>query len=189
MLPYLQSAVLDRAARKAVSDKEWALDDLRASAVAAAGVEAPPLLNVRRVTVKSVGLVLLVGVMAYVIIGMLAGVDLASIRQELQDADKVWLWVALCMSPFVQAAFAFSTIGASMARLRYVPVLMLQYAIQFIALTLPSTAARLALSVRFFQRFGVPPGTAISMGMIDSFSGFVVQVVLLVVIACRACPD
>jgi uncharacterized membrane protein YbhN (UPF0104 family) len=119
---------------------------------------------------------------------MLAGVDLAAIRQELQNADKVWLWVALAMSPFVQAAFAFSTIGASMARLRYVPVLMLQYAIQFIALTLPSTAARLALSVRFFQRFGVPPGTAISMGMIDSFSGFVVQVVLLVVISVSSLP-
>ncbi len=188
MLPYLQSAVLDRAARKAVSDKTWELDDLRASAVAAAGVEAPPLLAVRRVTVKSIGLVLLVGVMAYVIIGMLAGVDLPAIRKELQDADKTWLWVALVMSPTVQMAFAFSTIGASMARLRYVPVLMLQYAIQFIALTLPSTAARLALSVRFFQRFGIPPGTAISMGMIDSFSGFVVQVVLLVVITLSSLP-
>jgi uncharacterized protein (TIRG00374 family) len=88
----------------------------------------------------------------------------------------------------VQAAFAFSTIGASMARLRYVPVLMLQYAIQFIGLTLPSTAARLALSVRFFQRFGVPPGTAIAMGGIDSFSGFVVQVALLVVIALSGLP-
>jgi uncharacterized protein (TIRG00374 family) len=188
MLPYLQSAVLDRAARKAVSDREWELDDLRASAVEAAGVEAPPLLNVRRVTAKSIGLVLLVGLMAYVIIGMLSGVDFSQIRQELQDADKIWLLVALCMSPFVQAAFAFSTIGASMARLRYIPVLMLQYAIQFIALTLPSTAARLALSVRFFQRFGVPPGTAISMGMIDSFSGFVVQVVLLLAITLSNLP-
>ena len=188
MLPYLQSAVLDRAARKAVSDKEWELDDLRTTAVAAAGVEAPPLLNVRRVSAKSVGLVVLVGVMAYVLIGMLAGVDLAAIRTELQDADKTWLWVALAMSPTVQMAFAFSTIGASMARLRYLPVLMLQYAIQFIALTLPSTAARLALSVRFFQRFGIPPGTAISMGMIDSFSGFVVQVVLLVVITLSSLP-
>jgi uncharacterized protein (TIRG00374 family) len=75
-----------------------------------------------------------------------------------------------------------------MARLRYIPVLMLQYAIQFIALTLPSTAARLALSVRFFQRFGVPPGTAISMGVIDSFSGFVVQVVLLLVILLSGLP-
>jgi uncharacterized membrane protein YbhN (UPF0104 family) len=188
MLPYLQSAVLDRAARKAVSDKEWALDDLRSAAVEASGVEAPPLLNVRRVTAKSVGLVLLVGVMAYVIIGMLAGVDLASIRQELQDADKVWLWAALAMSPFVQAFFAFSTIGASMARLRYIPVLMLEYAIQFIALTLPSTAARLALTVRFFQRFGVPPGTAISMGVIDSVSGFVVQVALLLLILLSGLP-
>jgi uncharacterized protein (TIRG00374 family) len=188
MLPYLQSAVLDRAARRAIEDKEWKLDDLRAAAVAAAGVEPPPLLNVRRVTAKSVGLVLLVGVFAYAIVGLLAGVDFASIRKELEDADKVWLWTALAMSPFVEAAFAFSTIGASMARLRYFPVLMLQYAIQFIALTLPSTAARLALSVRFFQRFGVPPGTAISMGMIDSFSGFVVQVVLLVVILLSGLP-
>ncbi|HSN06674.1 MAG TPA: lysylphosphatidylglycerol synthase domain-containing protein, partial [Candidatus Angelobacter sp.] len=188
MLPYLQSAVLDRAARKAVGHKEWELDDLRTAAVAAAGVEPPPLLNVRRVTARSVGLVLLVGVVAYAIVGLLAGVDFASIRQELEDADKVWLWTALAMSPFVQAGFAFSTIGASMARLRYVPVLMLQYAIQFIALTLPSTAARLALSVRFFQRFGVPPGTAISMGVIDSFSGFVVQVVLLLVILLSGLP-
>jgi uncharacterized protein (TIRG00374 family) len=188
MLPYLQSAVLDRAARKALSDKTWELDDLRGAAVTAAGVEAPALLNVRRVTPKSIGLVLLVGLMAYVIIGMLAGVDLSAIRQEIQDASKVWLLVALCMSPFVQAAFAFSTIGASMARLRYIPVLMLQYAIQFIGLTLPSTAARLALSVRFFQRFGVPPGTAIAMGGIDSFSGFVVQVMLLVVIALSGLP-
>ncbi len=188
MLPYLQSAVLDRAARKALSDRTWELDDLRTAAVTAAGVEAPALLNVRRVTPKSIGLVLLVGLMAYIVIGLLAGVDLTTIRQELQDASKVWLLVALCMSPFVQAAFAFSTIGASMARLRYVPVLMLQYAIQFIGLTLPSTAARLALSVRFFQRFGVPSGTAIAMGGIDSFSGFVVQVVLLVVIALSGLP-
>jgi uncharacterized protein (TIRG00374 family) len=188
MLPYLQSAVLDRAARKAVSNREWELDDLREATVAAAGVEAPALLNVRRVTPKSVGLVLLVALMAYVIIGLLAGVDLASIRQELQNADKVWLLVALCLSPFVQASYAFSTIGASMARLRYIPVLMLQYAIQFIGLTLPSTAARLALSVRFFQRFGVPPGTAIAMGGIDSFSGFVIQVALLVVIGVSSLP-
>jgi uncharacterized protein (TIRG00374 family) len=188
MLPYLQSAVLDRAARRAIEDKQWVLDDLRAAAVAAAGVEAPPLLNVRRVTAKSIGLVLLVGIIAYAIVGLLAGVDLASIRQELEGADKTWLWAALAMSPFVQAAFAFSTIGASMARLRYFPVLMLQYAIQFIALTLPSTAARLALSVRFFQRFGVPPGTAISMGVIDSFSGFLVQVALLLVILLSGLP-
>ncbi len=188
MLPYLQSAVLDRAARKAVGHKEWELDDLRTAAVAAAGVDPPPLLQVRRVTVRSVLLVLLVGVIAYTIVGLLSGVDFASIRQELEDADKVWLWTALAMSPFVQAAFAFSTIGASMARLRYIPVLMLQYAIQFIALTLPSTAARLALSVRFFQRFGVPPGTAISMGVIDSVSGFVVQVVLLLVILLSGLP-
>jgi uncharacterized membrane protein YbhN (UPF0104 family) len=85
-------------------------------------------------------------------------------------------------------ALAFSTLGATMARLRYVPVLMLQYAIQFIALTLPSTAARLALEIRFFQKFGLPPTGAVSTGVIDSFFGFLVQIVLLLVILLSGLP-
>ena len=92
------------------------------------------------------------------------------------------------MSPFVQSALAFSTLGATMARLRYIPVLMLQYAIQFIALTLPATAARLALEVRFFQKFGLPPAGAVSTGMIDSFFGFLVQCALLAVILLSGLP-
>lgn len=188
MLPYLQVAVLDRSTRVALKDRAWSLDGLRAAAVQATGVEPPALLQVRRVTAKSVGLVVLVGVMAYVLIGMLAGVDLASISQELSTADKTWLWVALALSPLIQVAFSFSTLGASMARLRFGPVLQLEYAIQFIALTLPATAARLALSVRFFQRFGVPPAAALSIGVIDSFSGFVVQVLLIVLISLSSLP-
>ena len=188
LLPYLQRAVLDRSTRNALRALDWSLDDLRAAAVEAAGVEPPVLLDVRRVTVKSIGLVVLVGVMAYAIIGMLAGVDFESIKNDLSTADKTWLWVALALSPVVEVAFSFSTLGASMARLRFVPVLMLQFAIQFIALTLPATAARLALSVRFFQRFGVPPAGAISIGVVDSFSGFIVQVVLLAVILLSGLP-
>ncbi len=188
MLPYLQAAVLDRVTRRTVSDREWSLDDLRTAAVEATGVEPAALLNVRRVTVKSVGVVVLVGVMAYVIVGMLTDVDLSSIEEELASADKTWLWVALAMSPFVQTSFAFATMGAATARLRYFPVLLLEYAIQFIALTLPATAARLALSVRFFQKFGIPSASAVSMGVIDSFMGFLVQVVLLLVILVSDLP-
>ena len=42
-------------------------------------------------------------------------------------------------------------------------------------LAVPSSAGRVALTTRFYQRFGVPPATALSAGMIDSISEFLVQ--------------
>jgi uncharacterized protein (TIRG00374 family) len=187
-IPYLQSAVLDRETRRKIGDAEWSLVDLRAKAVEATGVEAPELVKLQRVTWKAVGLLVLVGLMSYVLIGMLANVDFASLATELQGADKSWLLLALVLSPVVQMFLSFSTLGAALERLRYIPVLMLQYAIQFISLTLPSTAARLALEIRFFQKFGIPAGGAVSIGAIDSFSGFLVQIVLLLVILLGGLP-
>jgi uncharacterized protein (TIRG00374 family) len=64
----------------------------------------------------------------------------------------------------------------------FVPVLMLQYAIQFIQLAVPSSAARVALEVRFFQRNGIETGGALSIGLIDSLSGFVIQILLILII-------
>jgi uncharacterized protein (TIRG00374 family) len=58
------------------------------------------------------------------------------------------------------------------------PLTALQFAICFINLAIPSTAARVAVNIRFFQRFGVDPTTAVSAGVIDSVSGFAVQIVL-----------
>jgi len=60
---------------------------------------------------------------------------------------------------------------------------MLEYAIQFIALAVPSSAARLALDVRFFGRNGIEGGAALSIGVIASVCGFVTQVLLVLVIS------
>lgn len=188
MLPYLQPAALGRLTRLELQEVEWTLKDLRSAAVTSLGVPAPPLQQIRRVTVKSVAIVAIVAIMAYTLISAFSGVDFDSVVEALASANVYILLVALLVSPFIQTGFAFSTFGATLKKLTYMPVLMLQYAIQFIALCLPSTAARLALEVRFFERFGVPPASAIGMGMIDSFSGFIVQVVLIVVILVSDLP-
>lgn len=188
VLPYLQSAALGRATRADVRAGTWTLDELRAAAVAAAGVEEPPLERLRRVTPRSVGTLLLTALIVYVVVTMLAGVDLASVAEALASANWVWLVAALLLSPFIQTALAGATLGAALARLRYVPVLMLQYAIQFISLVLPSSAARLALEVRFFQKFGIPAGSALSFGLIDSVTGFVVQASLILIIVVSGLP-
>ncbi len=188
VLPLLQPAALERWTRQAITDGSFDLEDLRTAAVAAAGVEPPPLLRIRRVTIKSVLTTALIAVLAYFVITRIAGIDFQSIWDELSSADFTWLLAALLVSPVIQVSFSFATLGASMAALRYWPVLMLQYAIQFIALVLPATAARLALEIRFFEKYGIAAAAAVSIGVVDSVSGFAVQIALLLIIGLSSLP-
>src|SRR5829696_7160536 len=183
VLPLLQPAAVERQTRHAIGDQDWGLEDLRTACADAAGVEVPKLARLRRVSVQSIGVVLLIALVAYAIISALADVGLANLVEEFKAADLVWLAVALALSPVVPMAQAFATLGASFRPLRYGPVLMLEYAIQFIALAVPSSAARLALDIRFFGRNGIEGGAALSIGVIASVCGFIVQVLLIVVIS------
>ena len=167
VLPLLQPAAVERPTRHAIGDQDWDLDDLRKACAEAAGVEVPKLAQLRRVSLRSVGVVVLVGLVAYAIISALADVGLANLIDEFKAADLAWLAVALALSPVVPMGKAFATLGASFRPLRYGPVLMLEYAIQFIALAVPSSAARLALDIRFFGRNGIDAGAAISISAID----------------------
>jgi uncharacterized protein (TIRG00374 family) len=182
VLPFLQPAVLDHHTRRNVRDQEWDLDDLMTRSSEATGIEPPELEQLRRVTGRSIAIVALIAFLAYGLISALAGVGIQSLWDELKTADVVWLLSALLLSPLAQIPQAFSTMGASVRDVLFAPVLMLQYAIQFIQLAVPSSAARVALEVRFFQRNGVDAGGALSIGLIDSVCGFVIQILLIVVI-------
>jgi uncharacterized membrane protein YbhN (UPF0104 family) len=59
---------------------------------------------------------------------------------------------------------------------------MLQFATTYVNVAVPSSAGRVAITTRFFQRFGIPPAAALSAGVIDSGSDFVVQVILFVLV-------
>ena len=183
VLPLLQPAAFERPTRRAIGEQDWELEDLRKGCAEAAGVEVPKLARLRRVSVQSIGVVLLIALVAYAVISALANVGLANLIDEFKAADLGWLAVALVLSPVVPMVHAFATLGASFRPLRYGPVLMLEYAIQFIKLAVPSSAARLALDVRFFGRNGVDAGGALSIGVIASVCGFVVQVLLIVVVS------
>ena len=188
VLPFLQPAVLDGPTRRLVAAADWDLEGLRGAVVSATGVEPPPLEQIRRVTRGAIVRVALIGLLTYFLISTLSGVDFASLWAELSTANWWWIAAGFVLSPLAQVFFSFGTIGATTTRLRYLAVLMLQYAVQFLALIVPSTAARIALDVRFFQSFGVAPGAAVSLGMIDSFSGFVVQILLIIVILVSGLP-
>jgi uncharacterized membrane protein YbhN (UPF0104 family)/tRNA A-37 threonylcarbamoyl transferase component Bud32 len=182
VLPLVQPAALERPTRRQVNEQDWDLDDLRKACADASGVELPKLARLRRVSLQSIGVVLLVALVAYALISAVANVGLASLVDEFKGADFAWLVGATLLSPIYPMAQAVATLGASFRPLRYGPVLMLQYAIQFLALAVPSSAARLALDVRFFGRNGIEGGGALSIGVIASVCGFVMQVLLILVI-------
>jgi uncharacterized protein (TIRG00374 family) len=182
ILPFLQPAVLDRDTRRAIRDGDWDLDALMDRSTEITGAEAPELEQIRRVTVKSIAIVVLIALLTYGLISTLADVGLESLWNELKSANLAWMLTALILAPVSQIPQAFSTLGASLRDMLFVPVLMLQYAIQFIQLAVPSSAARVALEVRFFQRNGVETGGALSIGLIDSLSGFVIQILLILII-------
>ena len=58
---------------------------------------------------------------------------------------------------------------------------MLQSAIKFINLTVPSSAGRIGMNLRFLQRQGVPGAQAVAAGAVDDASETIVQVALFLV--------
>jgi uncharacterized membrane protein YbhN (UPF0104 family) len=70
-----------------------------------------------------------------------------------------------------------STLGASPKTLPFGPVYGLQLSVAYVTVAVPSYAARVAMSVRFFQRQGVAAGAAIAAGALDTMTTFFIEVI------------
>ncbi len=179
LLAYLQVPALGVVLRREVKAAKVDMDQLRAAAAEAAGVDEPEIAKLRRVspqTLLSAGLLVLV---AFGLIAALGHVDLEELGRELAAASPFMIAAAVLLAQVPFFSQAVSTVGACPRPIPYGPVAVLQFAIGFVALAVPSTAGRVALGIRFFQRQGIPAGSAVSISAIDSFSGFLVQIALL----------
>jgi uncharacterized membrane protein YbhN (UPF0104 family) len=178
-LPFLQSAALPGDLHAAAKAGGVNIDTLRKAAAAAAGVDAPDLAKLRRVTLGSIlqSVLLLVAVSA--IITYFSGLDIDELRAAFESASIPLLVAGFVIAQVPRLTQAISTLGSVPARMPYVPVYMMQLATCFMNIALPSAAARTVLSIRFFQRQGVAPATAAVSGVVDAFMSNVVQALLL----------
>src|SRR6185295_534262 len=126
-LPFIQSAALTRTTRRALKHADTELDALRERVADATGAEQPKLEPLRRVTWGSLLLVGLLLFGAFAIVSAFSSVGIDTLASELSNADSAWIWLALLVSPLVQVAEAFSTIGACPRPLRLGPVIGLQF--------------------------------------------------------------
>jgi uncharacterized membrane protein YbhN (UPF0104 family) len=179
LLPYLQPTALTSDQRRMAKVMAVDLDKLRTDVAAAARLESPPLIKLRRFTVGSVVRVALPGLAIFMMVSALAGIDLGAFVESLQDAAWWLVLIGFVIAQLPRVAQAVSTLGAAPIPLPLGPVYALQLAISYVNLAIPTAAARIAVNIRFFQRQGVAPGAAVATGALDGVSGFIVQATLL----------
>lgn len=180
VLPFLQEAAMPPRLHDALEAADVELEDVRERIGKTLNAGDQELIKLRRVTWGSILNLALLVFAAYALIGLLGDVDLETFADALRNASWWWLGFAVVLAQLPRIPSAVSTMGAINRPLPLGPLTALQFAICYINLAIPSTAARVAVNIRFFQRFGVDPPTAVSAGAIDGVSGFVVQIFLFV---------
>ena len=180
VLPFVQPTVLTWRQRTLTREADVDLDEVRGQAAALAGVEAPELQTLRRVTWRSVLQPVLLIVAFLALARGLAGIDLEDLRSQLGDAAWWFIVLGAMLAQMPRGAQAVSLLGASPKPVPLGPVYALQLASSYLSLAVPSSAARIAISIRFFQRQGLATGSALAVGALDGVAGFFVQMSLLV---------
>jgi uncharacterized membrane protein YbhN (UPF0104 family) len=189
LLPYIQPPAFGGALRRALDEGGLDEDELRAATAAAAGTTEPELARLRRVTRGSL---VQLGLLVFAVTALIrfAGhVEFDEVKADLQDAAWAWIAVGVVAAQLPRLTQAASTLGSIAATVRYGPVYVLQLATSYLNLALPSNLARMAVTIRFFQRQGLPPATAVAAGAIDSVVGNVIQLVIVLTLVLFASQD
>jgi glycosyltransferase 2 family protein len=181
-LPYLQRAALSPTLRDEVRAGDLDVNDLRQRVVDATGGEMPEIAALRRVSVRDVVLVGLTAFAAYLLISQIADIGIDTIVDELKGAEWAWVLFALALAQLTLVTDAWATLAAVGRPLPTGPTIVLQSAVKFINLTVPSSAGKIALTMRFLERQGVERAVALTQGSIDGVAGFVVQALVLLVV-------
>jgi uncharacterized membrane protein YbhN (UPF0104 family) len=180
VVSYLQPPALTGALRQELKARDIDLDELRRRCAEVVGAQVPDLVQLRRVTVGSLVRVVLPAIAVYMLLSQLAGIDFEELMDSLRAATWWLIAFGFVFGQVPRLAQSVSTLGASPIRLPYGPVYALQLAVSYINLAIPSTAARVAVNIRFFQRRGLAPGAALAIGALDGFAGFIVQCSILI---------
>jgi uncharacterized membrane protein YbhN (UPF0104 family) len=180
-LPTLQRAGLSRELSASVRAADLDIDDVRSTTAAALGVDAPEPVNLRRVRWRDVIMTALALVAANAIIGWVASIDLDTFLEELADASVGWLLVALVVSQLTNVAETISMTGVVSRPIPFGPTMQFQYATSYIGLAVPSDAGRIAMTIRYLQKLGVPTRVAVGQGPFTTVFGYLIDAVLLLV--------
>src|SRR5262249_22125134 len=131
-----------------------------------------------RIRLKDLVLTAAVIFAAYLLISQLADIGFRTIAHQLSDAEPAWIVVALLLAQATFVPSGISVRGGVATPLPLLPCVVLQSALKFINLTVPSSAGRVATNLRCLQRMRAPRGEAVAGGIVDDASNTLIQAVL-----------
>ena len=176
---YLQQAAMSTRLRRDLKAAHLDLDEVRTAAIAVSGAEQRDLQRIRRLSIGRVLLAVLLFVAGSTLITGLLEIGLDTIFEALREASFPIVVLAFLISLLSRPSNAYSLAALSPVKVPFGRLVVLQFAMNFVNVAVPSTAGRVALNIRFFQRNGVEPATAVAVGAIDGFTGFIAQMLLM----------
>jgi uncharacterized membrane protein YbhN (UPF0104 family) len=111
----------------------------------------------------------------------LQGVNLSQVADDIKAASIPLLLLALVVAQTPRFTWAVTTRAACPKPVPYGPIILLQLTIPFFNLLAPYAAARVAVNIRFFRRQGLSSASAVSIGLIDTLGGALVEVLIVIV--------
>ena len=181
VLPYLQRAALTPHLRDLARTHEVDLEELRKATAEAAGQEEPEITPLRRVRARDLVAALALVAASYLLISELADIGFGTIAHEVSKASPAWVVLGLILAQTTFIAGGIAVRGAVLTPLPLLPCVVLQSAIKFINVTVPTSAGRIGIDLRFLQRLGLPLPEAVAAGAIDDTSNSIVQGVLFLI--------
>jgi uncharacterized membrane protein YbhN (UPF0104 family) len=179
LLPFLQPAAFGQPLRRAVKTAGIDVDDLRGQAASAAGAPEPELAQLRRVTWGSLLQVALLAFAGGAVLSFVGGVNATEFEDALSQASWGWIAAGAIVAQLPRLSQAVATRASVPAEVPFGPVYVLQLAMSYLNLAVPTSFAGVAIGVRFFQRLGLSSAAAVTSGTINTFANNVVQAGLL----------
>jgi uncharacterized protein (TIRG00374 family) len=182
-LPYIQRSAMSTEGRNDIPSKKSFFAGIRDEVASQLGVDQPEPAQLTRINWRTILMFVLSLTAAYALIGMLAGIDWSEVWSELQDARWGWIILGLIVATSTLVTEAYSLMAAVAAPVPLRPTVQLESAIKFVQLAVGGAAGRMATNIAFLRKFGVSVTDSVTQGGVDSFSGFVIQVAILVLAA------
>ncbi len=177
-LVHLQRSALDPDTVAAFRRNKGLLPQLRTAVAEAAGIDVPKLAEAKRISWVNLvfGIGSLVGIWA--IVGVLT--DVAGSLDVIKGARWGWVALAFVFGQLPITSNALALVGSVTGQLPYGRCLALETSNEFTQFVGGDVAA-FAVRVRFFQRQGYDPASALSSGAIASTASWVAKGLLFLV--------
>ncbi len=175
-LPVLQPVALAAPTRKAMRKRKDLMVHLRDALVEIRPDGELEQINIERIKPRTLVMIVVGTIAAYVLLSQLAQVDLAEL---LTTASIEWMIVAVIAALITYVGAAWSLTGFVPERIPLHRTMLAQVAGDFATLVSPPTLGAVAINLRFLTKAGLHPALAAASVGVSQVFAFVVYILLL----------